>query len=211
MKIKICGILDVATVPTLCRLSPDMLGFIFYPLSPRYVIDRLHPPEISYLPGNISRVGVFVNPEPGFLQSNIENYGLDYIQLHGNESPGFCHWASGLGVKIIKAFSIAEDFDFAALENYSTCSEYFLFDTATKNYGGSGIPFDWRILEKYKLDHPFLLSGGINPGHVNAILSLRHPQFAGIDLNSGFEVRPGTKDVGRIEVFLGLLREERGW
>ncbi len=205
MKIKICGILDITTLEGICRLSPDMLGFIFYPASPRYMAKIIDPGILDIIPSDILRVGVFVNPSMDEVETNQLRFGLNMIQLHGDESPSFCASIQNSGLDVIKAFRVNDSFDFSLLRDYESSCKYFLFDTFTKNYGGSGQKFDWEVLNSYKLNHPFLLSGGIKPGDEEMIISIKHPSFAGIDLNSGFETEPGRKDILKLKEFVNHL------
>lgn len=134
-----------------------------------------------------------------------DRFGLDYIQLHGTESPGYCRSLQDHGLHLIKAFSIAQPKDLLNTSNYNGLCDYYLFDATTPQYGGSGTQFDWNLMRYYNGPTPFLLSGGINPCSANAIKKFHHPYFAGIDLNSRFETIPGTKDVARIAQFLKEL------
>ena len=131
---------------------------------------------------------------------------MDYIQFHGNEDVGFCQQASG-NFKIIKAFRVDEKFDFEQTKHYEDFCKYFLFDTNTKSYGGSGKKFNWDILHKYNGNIPFILSGGIQPEDYQIIKEVNHPGFAGIDLNSGFELSPGIKDIKKLKPFLQTMSE----
>ena len=136
----------------------------------------------------------------------VDRFGLNYVQLHGNESPEYCRTLHSHGIRIIKAFSIALPKDLLAVSHYESFCDYFLFDTRSAHYGGSGQQFDWSILQRYTGSTPFLLSGGINSYSVKALKEFHHPRLAGIDINSRFETSPGIKDVERIERFLKELR-----
>ena len=205
MKIKICGILDTTSLKGICRLSPAMLGFIFYPPSPRYMAQIIDPETMDLIPSHILRTGVFVNASMDEIEKNILRFGLNMIQLHGDESPSFCAAIQESGIDVIKAFRVSNSFDFSLLKDYESGCKYFLFDTFSKEYGGSGQKFDWEILDSYTLNHPFLLSGGIKPGDEELIMSIKHPSFAGIDLNSGFELEPGRKDIKKLKDFINHL------
>ncbi|MDR1918776.1 MAG: phosphoribosylanthranilate isomerase, partial [Tannerellaceae bacterium] len=129
----------------------------------------------------------------------------DYLQLHGDESPELCHSLQKRGFSLIKAFSIAGAADLKRTAAYEGRTDYFLFDTACPGYGGSGKSFDWSLLDAYEGETPFLLSGGVQPGSLEAIRRFRHPRFAGIDLNSGFESAPGLKDIDKLTPFIKQL------
>jgi phosphoribosylanthranilate isomerase len=132
---------------------------------------------------------------------------LDYLQLHGEESPELCHALQKRGYPLIKAFPVATANDLQRTEAYEGQAAYFLFDTKCEGYGGSGQTFDWSLLAAYRGRTPFLLSGGIRPDSLEAIRRFRHPRFAGIDLNSGFETAPGLKDTARLAPFIRSLRQ----
>ena len=182
----------------------DWMGFIFYPQSPRYVHEKP-----TYLPKNCRRVGVFVNENILEILKKIDDYQLDGIQLHGNESPEFCSELKNArpGIFLIKAFSINKSAKnlFENTNAYENHCDYFLFDTATKGYGGSGKQFDWNILQAYHGSTPFLFSGGIKPESIKACSNFRHVKCVGIDLNSGFEIAPAFKDVEQISQFIQQL------
>ena len=185
-------------------LGVDMMGFIFWPKSSRYVSQR---PD--YLPTQCKRVGVFVDEDPEQVKRLADDYGLDYIQLHGQESPAYI---SQLGeLYIIKAFNIATAEDLLQTRPYEGLVDCFLFDAKGKSVGGNGEKFNWTVLADYVGKTPFLLSGGIGPddaAQVNAFVrgdlqSAR--QCIGIDLNSRFELSPGLKDINKLKVFLKQL------
>lgn len=191
-------------IAELNQLPIDWMGMIFYEKSPRFVGQE----EIELATTNLKRVGVFVNADLDYIVNKIKTYNLDYIQLHGNESPDFCKEIRKIK-PVIKAFSIAQAEDFANVENYKDACDYFLFDTKTPQYGGSGVKFDWAILKQYKGDTPFLLSGGISADDVEAIKAINHPQMAGIDLNSRFEIEAGLKNINLLANFIKEIRYEQ--
>ena len=183
-----------------------MMGFIFWEPSARYVSQK---PD--YLPA-CARTGVFVNATPEYILSTVRAYGLSYVQLHGQESPEFCHHLrltlnqSGLAsVQLIKAFSISTPEDLAPVQKYENLCHFLLFDTKTPLPGGSGKQFDWQILQHYSGTLPFLLSGGIGPDDIKRLHEFHHPLCAGIDLNSRFEISPGVKDATLLRNFLTQL------
>lgn len=217
--IKVCGMRDPENIRVVSRLPLDMVGFVFYPASPRYVkgnaLERWLTKEPDAIPSTVKRVGVFVNAEIEDVLNRIHDFSLDYIQLHGKESPGYCAelhqlWQMTTMRKagIIKAFSVDADFDFSTCNGYAPYCDYFLFDTKTPAYGGSGMQFDWSLLERYPGKTPFLLSGGIGPDSVEALQQFHHPNWAGIDLNSRFETAPGVKDAASISAFVRQIFED---
>jgi len=259
MKIKVCGMRDPDNILAVADLSIDLMGFIFYEKSPRYI------DHTNVLPSTpkIKRVGVFVNSDIDFILEKIKTYKLDYLQLHGDETPEYCRdiqkeieatrtpalkgkplsptLSEAKGIQLIKAFRVNEDFDFNTTKNYEKYCAYFLFDTKKTvtnavhppapskggdvdvrgfslrekypplegaqgvEYGGTGKKFNWEILKRYTGNTPFLLSGGIGANDAKAVQNFSHPQFAGIDLNSKFEIDPALKNIPKIEDFLNVL------
>ena len=195
MIVKVCGMRDAENIHEVEALGIDLIGFIFWPKSSRYVSERS-----AYLPTNCKRVGVFVDENIEVVKKIAQDYALDYIQLHGNETPDYC--ALLKGHKLIKAFNIATAEDFEQTKPYEGLVNYFLFDTKGKSVGGNGIKFDWSVLDDYHGTTPFILSGGIGPDDAARIRSFHHPQLAGIDLNSRFELAPNLKDVTALQKFL---------
>lgn len=230
-------------IRAVASLDIDLMGFIFYPKSSRYVqmisskagiipdysVERLRglkarngenetaktgdPVDADALP---ARVGVFVDDMPQNIVTRVYNYSLDYVQLHGDESPVMIENLRRTldpdiapRIKIIKALSIRSEEDVRRWRDYKGLVDLFLFDTPTEGYGGSGEKFDWTALEAYDGDVPFLLSGGIGPADAERIKSFQHPQFAGIDLNSQFETAPGVKDVELLQTFIAKIRNEQ--
>ncbi|SMO71001.1 phosphoribosylanthranilate isomerase [Saccharicrinis carchari] len=197
---------DATNIQAIAELNPDYLGFIFYPKSPRYLDTDFAPEIIHHLPQGIKRTGVFVNTTEQIIKDAVIKYGLHAVQLHGNESPEFCLKAKQMGVEVIKAFQIDEHFDFNTLSNYTKACDFYLFDTKTKAYGGSGQKFDWRILEKYDKQKPIFLSGGITAEDVPVILNLPQLNIYAVDINSKFEIKPGLKDVDLVKGFIRRMR-----
>ena len=189
---------DAENIREVEALGIDLIGFIFWPKSSRYVSERP-----AYLPTNCKRVGVFVDENIEVVKKIAQDYALDYIQLHGNETPDYC--ALLKGHKLIKAFNIATAEDFEQTKPYEGLADYFLFDTKGKSVGGNGTKFDWTVLAAYNGTTPFILSGGIGPDDAARIRSFHHPQLAGIDLNSKFEDAPALKNIQKLKTFLEQL------
>lgn len=199
LKIKVCGMKNTANREAVEKLPVDFLGFIFYPKSKRFVGENTEP---GLFHSAKSKVAVFVNENAFEILGLAKNLGFEFVQLHGKENPKTCQLLKNQGLKVIKAFNLNEDFDFASLDAYRESVDYFLFDTKTELPGGSGKKFNWKILEKYQGKVPFFLSGGIGPEDVEAIKKLNHPQLFCIDLNSGFEDEPGVKNVEKLKNFI---------
>ena len=202
MIVKVCGMGDTAIMHQLSALEIDMLGFIFYPQSPRYVEGRIDPHEIEKLPFSIRKAGVFVNANETTILQKAEDFNLDTIQLHGSESAKLCESLKSKGLNVMKAFNLNKKNDYAT---YAPYCDFFLFDTPSEKHGGTGEKFDWSLLDTYKGEIPFLLSGGIGPDDAEEVKQIKHPKLAGIDINSKFEIAPGVKDVEKIKKFLQLL------
>lgn len=203
MIIKVCGMRDADNIRAVEQLNIDFMGFIFWPKSSRFVSERP-----AYLPTNCKRVGVFVNETIEQVCRIADEYDLDYIQLHGNESPAYIQEIKAKSQKprsIIKAFNIANPTDFEQTKAYEGIVDIFLFDTKGKSVGGNGEKFDWDVLKVYKGETPFLLSGGIGPDDASCIKTFHHPKCIGIDLNSRFEIAPGLKDISKLKTFINSL------
>jgi phosphoribosylanthranilate isomerase len=208
MKIKVCGITNQTAI--IDSLGIDYIGHIFWEPSKRYV----SPEQIALQPINNKRVGVFVDDSIETVIKVAKKLSLKGVQLHANED---AKYIQQLKVElpdtlIIKAVAIATTDDLFHLDRFDRWVDLFIFDTKGKLPGGNGTQFDWNILSNYKGTTPFLLSGGIGPGDINAIRNfkkqLNHPQFIGVDLNSKFEDSPGVKNVEKLTNFVTSLKNE---
>lgn len=197
---------DSSNIAEVAALKPSWMGFIFYPQSKRYVGTNFSPEVVKSIMPEIKTVGVFVNEKYEDMIEIAQKFDFDMLQLHGNESPEYCRNANIEGFDIIKAFGISDAFNWSALEPYTGVCKYFLFDTSTNNYGGSGKKFDWQILESYPFPNPFILSGGIGPDDAGAIKTINISGFAGIDINSCFEIQPAIKDTCMISQFFSKIK-----
>ncbi|NNT72296.1 phosphoribosylanthranilate isomerase [Flavobacterium sp. IMCC34852] len=190
----------------IAAFQPDYLGFIFYEKSPRNFDNKI--PELDK---SIQKVGVFVDASFEEIEKKVNQYKLDLVQLHGDESPGFCSKIETNLVKVIKSFSIDNQFNFKDLEKYKSNCSYYLFDTKGANYGGNGTSFDWQLLAQYNLDKPYFLSGGIGTESITELKEFLKKDYAknctAIDLNSQFETEPGLKKPGTLKLFLQNLKE----
>lgn len=203
MIIKVCGMREPENIRAIEQAGADWMGFIFFPQSARYVS---HRPE--YLPEQCHRIGVFVNESSENILLKAQEFGLHHIQLHGRETPEQCRKLKAAGLGVIKVFSIAQKSDLQSAGCYEGICDYFLFDTACSGYGGSGKTFNWNILQAYQGKTPFLLSGGLRPGSLSLLLQFKHEQWAGIDLNSGFETAPALKDAAAVHTFINQLKQK---
>ncbi|WP_167343182.1 phosphoribosylanthranilate isomerase [Nonlabens sp. SY33080] len=213
MIIKVCGMREPKNIEALQQLDIDFMGIIKYPKSKRFV-DQDQSLDIQQLKMNKGTVGVYVNASMQEILNDIIPLQLDVVQLHGDEDPAFAKALLELDLKIFKAFQISTDYDFDNLRNWESLAAehpgkfFFLFDTATKHYGGSGKKFNWSILENYKGNVPFILSGGIGPNDATNLKNLNHEMLLGVDLNSQFEISPGEKNIETIKQFIKELRNE---
>lgn len=233
MIIKVCGMRETENIRAVCALDIDLIGFIFYPDSPRFVrmisssagiipdyseerlLESVGKNNNPSLPKEMKRVGVFVDDMPQNIVTRVYNYKLDYVQLHGDESPTMCaNLRKTLdpdirpGIQIIKTISVSSVDDLKKCDVYHDVVDFFLFDTACDTKGGSGKKFDWSILSHYHGTTPFLLSGGIGMEDLSQLKSFSHPQWVGIDLNSKFEVEPALKDVDQLKLFIEALKND---
>ena len=210
MNIKVCGITQLKQLQQLDGLDIDFAGLIFYPGSPRYMGDKLSSTDLQHSDFDLKKVGVFVNADYEEIASRIDEYSLDVVQLHGQETSALCESLSDhaevikafrLGVENIPVDEIIADFD-------EVC-DYYLFDTSTADGipGGTGKKFDWDQLGKAKIEKPFFLSGGIGPDDVAKINAFRHPDLYAVDINSKFEKEPGIKDMALILQFRQGLKK----
>ena len=196
--IKVCGMRDAENIREVEALGIDLMGFIFWPKSSRYVSERP-----SYLSKKCKRVGVFVNEDIEQVKHIAADYALDYIQLHGSESPGYVQQLHDW--QVIKAISVSSRDDIATFKDYEGLVDYFLFDTKCTCMGGSGQLFDWSVLDSYDGNTPFLLSGGIGPDDAERVKAFHHGKCIGIDLNSKFELSPALKDINKLQEFIKEL------
>lgn len=206
LKLKVCGMKFAANIAAVAALQPDYLGFIFYGKTPRFIND-VSAELIKYIPEQIKTVGVFVDENGEKVKEKINLHQLNAVQLHGKETVDYCKTLKLTfgNLEVIKAFGIDNDFDFSALEEYVDVVDYFLFDTKTKIHGGSGQTFDWKVLDKYNLEKPYFLSGGIDLEHAAAISKIVDSRLYALDINSKFEIEPGVKDVDKIKEFIAKL------
>ncbi len=231
MIVKVCGMRDAENIREVAALGVDLMGFIFWPKSPRFV--QMISSQAGIIPdyseeryrravtgqqapvstAKPKRVGVFVDEMPQTIVSYVYNYALDYVQLHGQERPVMIENLKRTlipdiapGIKIIKVLSVSSKEDVMKYKAYEGIADLLLFDTKCDTIGGSGEQFAWQVLDAYDGKTPFLLSGGIGPDDVEKVKAFSHPQFMGIDLNSRFETAPGVKDVQRLRSFIQQIR-----
>ncbi len=203
MNTKVCGITQLKQLQQLDGLDIDFAGLIFYKDSPRYVGDKIKKEDLKNSDFDLKKVGVFVNADYDEIMQVVEDYGLDVVQLHGDESPELCEELSD-EVEVIKAFKVGKSkmsID-EMVADYDEVCDYYLFDTATDEViGGSGEKFDWKLLSDSKIEKPFFLSGGIGVDDVKKVKAFKHLDYYAVDVNSKLEKEPGVKDMALVLQF----------
>jgi phosphoribosylanthranilate isomerase len=201
--IKVCGMREAQNCQVVAGLKPDLMGFIFYEKSPRFVGHNFTMPAL--LNSEVKIVGVFVNESVNEVIRLVSQHRLDFVQLHGDETVDFAKTLFENQIKVIKAFRIDEHFNFEDTLSYEPYVNYFLFDTKGQHYGGNAVRFNWDLLQQYKGNVPFLLSGGIKAEHLPEVKAFRHEQFIGIDINSGVELSAGLKNIDKVKEIIQKL------
>ena len=203
MNTKVCGITQLKQLQQLDGLDIDFAGLIFYKESPRYVGDKIAKEDLKNSDFDLKKVGVFVNAGYDEIMQVVEDYGLDVVQLHGDESPDLCEELSE-DVEVIKAFKVKDNKTSIdeMVADYDEVCDYYLFDTASSEVeGGTGKQFDWKVLSKAKIEKPFFLSGGIGVDDITKLKAFKHPDYYAVDINSKVEKEPGVKDMGLVLQF----------
>ena len=207
MKLKVCGLTQLNQVHELISLDADFLGFIFYAESPRYVLNHLNLKQISEL-DHSGKVGVFVNETAENIAAIAEKAALNYIQLHGDENENYIDALRDKlvekEIKIIKVFRIGTDVEKLKFTTQNSLADFFLFDTDSASFGGTGKSFGWQLLNELEIQKPYFLSGGISPENFKDIQNIIPSPFA-LDINSKFETEPGVKDLQKIKQFYAKL------
>ncbi len=210
MKIKVCGMTLPEQVNALDEMGVDLAGFIFYDKSPRYIKRKISPAVMKKTGGRIAKVGVFVNMPFDELMKNVEEYRLDMVQLHGDESERFCERVANY-VSVVKAFRLSDNDPIEwMLRPWQEGCDMFMFDTLGAGYGGTGKKFDWNVLKSVHIDKLYFLSGGIEPGDEEKILGFaalpEAKKLFEVDINSKFEVSAGVKNMELVREFVKKLR-----
>ena len=210
MRVKVCGMTEIDQVRQLDAMGVDFAGFIFYPKSPRYVVRHLSGETVKKSKLRLGKVGVFVNASYDDVMRQVDSYGLDMIQLHGDETPRFCEQLANY-ITVVKVFRMGENDPIDWLiRPYQDSCDMFLFDTEGVGYGGTGKKFNWETLKGARIDKLFFLSGGIEPGDVERLRAFEQEPAArklfAIDVNSKFELSPGVKDLKKIRAMLDGIK-----
>jgi phosphoribosylanthranilate isomerase len=202
-KVKICGITNYEDGAAAMDLGADLLGFNFYPKSPRYVRPQTAAAIIRKLPAFIDVSGVFVNSSIEEIREIAGLCQLDWAQLHGDENTEFCRWLAYDSVKTMKALRVKDARDLEKVDSFST--DAILLDAFDpKRYGGTGLTFDWNIIGH--ICKRIFLAGGINPQNAAKAIELG---VYGIDVCSGVESEPGKKDHKKMKALFDNIRHLR--
>ncbi|MCP1299850.1 phosphoribosylanthranilate isomerase [Chryseobacterium sp. S0630] len=215
-QLKVCGLTKQDQIQELIAMNTDFLGFIFYEKSPRYVLNHLSLEEISTI-DHQGKVGVFVNEEVDIIVKIVQHANLNFVQLHGDESNDFItelrqKLSPKVGIiKVIRIGNIDSDNKDKIAQTLSCNLQpitYYLFDTDSKAFGGTGKQFDWNILNEFEIPLPYFLSGGISEENIGNIDTLKQQPFA-LDINSKFETEPGSKNIDSIKKFKTLYQHNK--
>ena len=199
--VKICGITSLDDAEMVVNYGASAIGMIFYKESPRYIDPEKIKEWISAIPEKVKKVGVFVNEKRKNIKAIVEELDLDYIQLHGDESPEYC---DQMIKPVIKAFRIGTSFNPAVINNFHVYA--FLFDTYQKGkLGGTGKSFNLDLIADLKTDTPIILSGGLNSENINQVIKTVQP--SAIDVNSGVESDWGEKDKLKVEKLFNTIKD----
>jgi phosphoribosylanthranilate isomerase len=207
--VKICGLSTPETLDVALEGGADLVGFVFFPPSPRNVGMEAARALGARVKGRAGKVALSVDADDALLDAVVESLRPDMLQLHGTESPArVTALKQRHGLPVMKAIAVEVQADLAAVSRYATVADRLIFDTrapreATRP-GGLGRPFDWRLLQNLDPGVPFMLSGGLDAGNVAE--ALRLTRAPGVDVSSGVERAPGEKDPDRIRAFIRAAR-----
>ena len=212
VEVKICGLDRPETVDGAVDAGAEMLGFVFYPPSPRNLTASAASRLTNRVPAGVKRVGLFVDPTDEMITTVLNQNVLDLIQLHGNEPPERVTEIKGItSLKVIKALKITDIRDLKYVSVYQGVAEWLMFDAlAPKDMkralpGGNALSFDWNILARANIPTPWILAGGLNLENVKEALSISGAKV--VDVSSGVEKQPGVKCVEKIQSFIQAVKE----
>lgn len=206
MRIKVCGNTSLKQMHQLGEIGVQFAGMIFYHKSPRFVMRHLKGFEVKKEKLKVFKIGVFVNSSYDEVMNHVDNFGLDMVQLHGDETPYFCERMSNY-ISVVKAFRVTADDNIEwKIKNFYNDTDMFLFDTEGVGYGGTGHKFSWDKLRGMNIDKPFFIGGGISPNDPELLKEFAKDQVAkdlfAVDINSKFEISPGVKDMEKVKKFV---------
>lgn len=207
--VKICGLSTPSTLEAALDAGADMVGFVFFPPSPRNLSLAQARALGAQAQGRALKVALCVDADDRFLDGAVEAARPDILQLHGKESPArVVELKRRHGLPVMKAIHVSGVEDLAAVADYEGAADRLIFDARPPKGailpGGNGAPFDWRILDHVETRLPWMLSGGVNPGNVAEALAVT--RAPGLDVSSGVESSPGVKDEGLIRLFIERAR-----
>jgi len=222
LQIKVCGITDINQALALDALCVDYIGFIFYAPSKRYVLNNVALTDLKiFTPTHAKKVGVFVNESIESIVNTVVAAGLDMVQLHGDEDALYYSLLkskfnelaqekttiNNKNIEVIKVFRVGDSMP--NLTPFENITDYYLFDTDSKMYGGTGAHFNWELLKGNTIGKPYFLSGGIGPNDVGGIEVMKQTKagkdFLALDINSQFEIEPGVKNLEKIKSFIDAI------
>jgi phosphoribosylanthranilate isomerase len=208
VEVKICGITDEEAMDVAIEAEADYVGLVFYPPSPRAVTPERAAELVEFTPGEITKVGLFVDPDDSWLETVLTQVRLDLLQLHGNETPERIEAIRlEYGIPVMKVISIASADDLAAAEPFLAVTDRLLFDAKPPKGatlpGGNATSFDWTILQGRKWGVPWMLAGGLTPANVAE--AIRISGAVAVDVSSGVESAPGVKDAEKIRAFIDAV------
>ena len=210
MRVKVCGMTQVDQIKRLDELGIDFAGLIFYPKSPRYAGKHISGDQLRKAKLRIGKVGVFVNTPYEQMMRTVDEYGLDMVQLHGDETPRACEQIANY-VTVIKVFRLGENDPISwIIKPYEESCDMLMFDTLGVGYGGTGKKFNWELLKPAGIDKLFFLSGGIEPNDTEKLKSFSNGEVGrklfSVDINSRFEIGAGVKDMEKVKQFVKELK-----
>ncbi|HIP08521.1 MAG TPA: phosphoribosylanthranilate isomerase [Rhodospirillales bacterium] len=212
VEVKICGLDRPETVDGAVNAGAEMLGFVFYPPSPRNLTASAASRLTNRVPASVKRVGLFVDPTDEMITTVLSQNVLDLIQLHGNEPPERVTEIKGFtSLEVIKVLKISDFYDLRYVSIYQGVADWLMFDAlAPKDMkgalpGGNALSFDWNILARANIPTPWILAGGLNLENVKEAMSTSGAKV--VDVSSGVEKLPGVKCVEKIKSFIRAVKE----
>lgn len=210
MRVKVCGMTNLDQMHELGDMGVQFAGMIFYHKSPRFVMRHLKGYDVKKAKLKVFKIGVFVNASYDEVMNHVDNFGLDMVQLHGDETPYYCERISNY-ISVIKAFRIVENDHIEwKIKNYFADSDMYMFDTEGAGYGGTGRKFNWNKLKGVDIGKSFFISGGITPEDGPALHQFLKEDVAkdlfAVDINSRFEKTPGVKDMNKVRSFVNEVK-----
>ncbi|RAU21627.1 phosphoribosylanthranilate isomerase [Paramagnetospirillum kuznetsovii] len=209
VEVKICGITDEDAMDAAIEAEADYVGLVFFPPSPRAVAPERAAELVEFTPGEITKVGLFVDPDDALLEQVLTKVRLDLLQLHGAETPERIEAIRlEYGLPVMKVISVASAGDLALAEPFLAVTDRLLFDAKPPKGavlpGGNAVSFDWSILTGRKWGVPWMLAGGLTPANVAE--AVRISGATAVDVSSGVESAPGVKDADKIRAFIKAAR-----